>query len=174
MVDGGGCLVCIYISVSPGGRACIFPHLQYYTQFNTAILLFMSSIVSPDSISHDTGPATSSQALPEMSMASNSVSPIRAPQDTPEISAWLNPPYGDETPMPTSFITRRKLIVESTPDAGSPAQVVVTTEEPLGPYRARIENLSSRRQSYRARSRREHEEAVQAAAAVQAQQASQV
>ena len=76
--------------------------------------------------------------------------------------------------MPTSLITRRKLIVESTPDAGSPAEIVVTTDEPLGPYRARIENLSSRRQSYRARSRREHEEEVQAAAAVQAQQASQL
>ena len=48
-----------------------------------------------------------------------SVSPIRAPQDTPEILAWLNPPYDDDAPMTSSFITRRKLIVESTPEAGS-------------------------------------------------------
>ena len=131
----------------------------------------MSSIASTDSLSHDAGPTTFSQALPEMS--GNSVSPIRAPQDTPEILAWLNLPYDDDTPMPTSFVTRRKLIVESTPEA-NPGQVTVTQDEPLGPYRARIENLASRRQSYRARARKEHEDAVQAAAAVQAQQASQL
>ena len=71
-------------------------------------------------------------------MSSNSVSPIRAPQDTPEILAWLNLPYDDDTPMPTRFITHHKLIVESTPDADSPAQVVVTQDEPLGPYRAHL------------------------------------
>ena len=75
----------------------------------------MSSIASTDSPSHDAGPTTFSQALPEMS--GNSVSPIRAPQDTPEILAWLNLPYDDDTPMPTSFVTRRRLIVESTPEA---------------------------------------------------------
>ena len=75
--------------------------------------------------------------------------------------------------MPTRLITRRKLTVESTPEAGSPARVGVTQDEPLGPYRARLENLSSRRQSYRARARKGHEGAVQAAA-VQAQQASRL
>ena len=52
----------------------------------------------------------------------------------------------------------------------------MTTDDPLGhgPYRARLENLSSHRQSYRARARKEHEGAVQAAIAVQAQQASQL
>ena len=44
----------------------------------------------------------------------------------------------------------------------------------MGPYRARIVNLSSRSQPYGARARKEHEDAVQAAAAVQAQQASQL
>ena len=62
-------------------------------------------------------------------MTGNSVSPIRAPQDTPEILTWLNLPYDDDTPMPSSFTTRRKLAVESTPEAGSPAQVVLTTDE---------------------------------------------
>ena len=100
-------------------------------------------------------------------MSGNSVSPIRAPQDTPEILAWLHLPFGDDTPMPSSFkfTTRRnmrcklKLTVESTPEADSPAQAVVTTEEPLAPYKARIEGLSSRRQSYRAmaRARKAHE-----------------
>ena len=79
--------------------------------------------------------------------------------------------------MPSSFTTRRKLTVqchvESTPDAESPAQAVVTTDEHLAPYKARIESLPSRRQSHRARARKEHEDAVQSAAAVQAQQASQ-
>ena len=119
----------------------------------------MSSIASTDSHSHDhdAGPTTFSQALPEIS--GNSVSPIRAPQDTPEILPWLNLPYDDGTPMPTSFVTRRRLVVESTPEV-DPAQVVVTQDEPLGPYRARIENLASRRQSYRARARKEHEDAV--------------
>ena len=84
--------------------------------------------------------------LPEMS--GNSVSPIRAPQDTPEILAWLNLPYDDDTPMPTSFVTRRRLIVESTPEA-NPGQVDITQDEPLGPYRARIENLASRRRPCR-------------------------
>ena len=176
MVGGEGCLPCARI---PGGRACILPHPQYYTQFNTALLLFMSSIVSPDSISHDTGPVTSSRALPET--PGNSISPIRAPQDTPEILAWLNLPYDDvdDTPMPTSFITRRKLIdiIESTPDrcriSGTGCCNCRWASGSIqGLY---IENLSSRRQSYRARSRREHEEAVQAAAAaVQVQQASQL
>ena len=107
-------------------------------------------------------------------MSGYSVSPIRAPQDTPEILDWRRLPYDDDTPMPTSFTTRRKLTVESTPEAESSAQVVVTTEEPLAPYKARIESLSSRRQSYRARARKKHENAVQAAAVLQAQQASQL
>ena len=47
--------------------------------------------------------------------------------------------------MPQSFLTRHKLIVESTPDAGTPAQIVATTDEPLGPYKACIQSL---RQSY--------------------------
>ena len=101
----------------------------------------MSSIASTDSPSHDAGPTTFSRALPEMS--GNSVSPIRAPQDTPEILAWLNLPYDDDIPMPTSFVTRRRLVVESKPEV-DPAQVVITQDEPLGPYRARIENLASR------------------------------
>ena len=62
--------------ITQTGRTCIFPHLQYYTQYHTALLLFMSSIASLDSSSHDAGPTTFSQALPEMS--GNSVSPIRA------------------------------------------------------------------------------------------------
>ena len=78
---------CVHVRI----RVYYFPHLQYYTQFNNAVLLFMSSIVSPDSAGHDTGPTIFSQALPEM--PGNSVSPIRAPQDTPEILEWLHLPY---------------------------------------------------------------------------------
>ena len=160
------------VSVFPGGRACVFPHPHYYIQCSTAVLLFMSSIVSPDSASHDAGPTIFSQALPEMS--GNSVSPIRAPQDTPEILEWLHLPYDDDTPMPQSFLTRRKLVVESTPDADTPAQAVVTTDEPLAPYKARIDSLTSRRQSYRARARKAHEGAVQGSSAVQVQLAAQL
>ena len=50
----------------------------------------------------------------------------------------------------------------------------MTTEGPLAPYKARIASLSLRRQTYRARACKGHEDAVQAAAAVQAQQASQL
>ena len=71
--------------------------------------------------------------------------------------------------MPSRSVARRKLTVESTPDADSPAQVVVTTDEPLGPYKNRIQSLPLRRQSYRARARKDHEDAVQAAAVPQAQ-----
>ena len=160
----------------PGRRACVFPPPQYYAQFNTALLLFMGSTTSSGSASHATGPAIFSQALPEMS--GNSVSPIRAPQDTPEILEWLHLPYDGDTPMrmpqSTSVLTRRKLIVEGAPDAGSPAQVVVTTDEPLGPYKARIGSLTSRRQSYRARARKAHEGAVQGSSAVQVQLAAQL
>ena len=99
MVDGEGCLCCVRIPAA-GGRACIFTHPWYYAQYNTAVLLSMRSIASSGSSSHDAGPATFSQALPEMS--GNSVSRIRAApatQDTPEILAWLNLPYDDGTPL---------------------------------------------------------------------------
>ena len=113
-----------------------------------------------------------------MYMSGNSVSPIRAPQDNPEILEWIHLPFDDDTPIPSSFTTCRKLTVESTPAADSPrpAQFVVTTDGPLGPYKTRMQSLALRRQSYscRARARKDHEDAVQAAALLQAQQASQL
>ena len=96
------------------------------------------------------------------------------PRDTDTTQTTLAVHHAVARPRRAYQAWPRKLAVESAPEARSPAQVVLTTEEPLGPYRARLENLSSHRQSYRARARKEHEGAVQAAIAVQAQQASQL
>ena len=120
----------------------------------------MSSIASPDSSSHDAGPTTffsgSARDVRQLSFSDQGSS------GHPRNISLANLPYDDDTPMPTSFITRRKLTVESTPEA-NPALVVITQDEPLGPYRARLENLASRRQSYRTRARKEHDDAGQAA-----------
>ena len=83
----------------------------------------MSSTVSSDCNSNNTGPTNFPQALPEV--VGSSVSPNRVLQDTPEILQWLHLPYDDDTSMPQSFLVLCKFVVESTPGVNSPAQVVV-------------------------------------------------